>query len=139
MLKLPIFGEMEAKIEISPKKFLISGLQRIFLLEKNKLTSSICTVIIKTVLIKYFSKQWFLMLPGSTNSSPSNLDGLPYSRVRWYPNCFHQNDHKGCKIDYLDAPRPFPLAFWNDRVKWYKSDNYFWNYKCIAFQIDKSI
>ena len=30
--------------------------------------------------------------------SPSDFDGLPYPRVRWYPhNFFHENYRKGCQ------------------------------------------
>ena len=35
--------------------------------------------------------------------SPSDFDGLPYPRVRWFPKLFHQNESKGGKRDYLDA------------------------------------
>ena len=43
---------------------------------------------------------------------PSDFDGLPYSRVRGYPQiCFHQNEHNGCKRDYLDARGRFVLRF----------------------------
>ena len=36
--------------------------------------------------------------------SPSDFDGLPDPRVRWYLHFFFiQNDHKGCKRDYFDA------------------------------------
>ena len=34
--------------------------------------------------------------------SPSDFDGLPYPRVRWYSHFFfHENNRKGCKRDYL--------------------------------------
>ena len=48
-----------------------------------------------------FSKNW----KGCINPlSPSDFDGLPYPRVRWYPQFFfHENDRKGCKRDYLNA------------------------------------
>ena len=34
---------------------------------------------------------------------PSDFDGLPYPRVRWYHQLFYQNDSEGCNRDYLDA------------------------------------
>ena len=39
----------------------------------------------------------------ASTPSPSDFDGLPYPRVRWYPHFFHENDRKGCKRDYLYA------------------------------------
>ena len=38
----------------------------------------------------------------TTPPSPSDFDGLPYPRVRWYPQFFfHENYRKRCKRDYL--------------------------------------
>ena len=43
--------------------------------------------------------------------SSSDFDGLPYPRVRWYFHFFHENDHKGCKRDYLYALGNFLWRF----------------------------
>ena len=47
-----------------------------------------------------FSLNWKRLHP---LPSSSDLDGLPYPRVRWYPLFFRENDRKGCKRDYLYA------------------------------------
>ena len=39
----------------------------------------------------------------ASTPSPSDFDGLPYPRVRWYPQFFHEDDRKGCKRDYQYA------------------------------------
>ena len=48
----------------------------------------------------------------TTPPLPSNFDGSPYPHLRGVPpGFFHQNDHKGCKRDVLDARGHFLLHF----------------------------
>ena len=48
----------------------------------------------------------------ASTPQPSDLDGLPHPRVRWYPQfVFHENDRKGCKKDYLYALDNFFYRF----------------------------
>ena len=46
---------------------------------------------------------------------PTIFDGLPYSPPphprRGYPDFFHQNDRKGCTLDYLDGLGHFLFGF----------------------------
>ena len=70
---------------------------------------SIMVFLTHSVRFKTIPWRYFLKIVISENAglhkppSHSDFDGLPYPRVRWYPNFFHQNDRKGCKWDYLDA------------------------------------
>ena len=67
-----------------------------------------CSVSFSIMVCRYFFKMANLCFLKNENAastpSPSDFDGLPYPRVRWYPQFFfHENDRKGCKRDYLNA------------------------------------
>ena len=64
----------------------------VFCLYKRKMVIPTCSVSFSIIICRYFSK-WrinvFLKLKRLHQlPSPSDLDGLPYSRVRWYPQFF---------------------------------------------------
>ena len=75
---------------------------------KRKMVIPTYSVSFSIIVCKYFSK-WrinvFLKLKSlhQPPPAPSDFDGLPYPRVRWYPQFFfHENDCKGCKkITYM--------------------------------------
>ena len=80
------------KFEISLYKFWISGFHRVFCLYKRKMVIPTCPVSFSIIVCRYFSK-WrtnvFLKLKRSQQPpSLSVFDGLPYPRVRWYPQFF---------------------------------------------------
>ena len=55
----------------------------------------------------------------------SYFDGLPYPRVRWYPNFFSiKMDREGCRIDYLHGLGHFLFWFGDDRKKIGQGGNY---------------
>ena len=97
-LKLAIFCENRRKLKKKSKfRYKISGISPVFLfvcffLYKRKMIISTCSVIFSIIVCRYFSK-WrinvFLKLKRwQQPPSPCDFDGLPYPRVRWYPQFF---------------------------------------------------
>ena len=75
---------------------------------KRKMVIPTCSVSFSIIACRYFSKWWinvFLKLKRlHPPPSPSDIDSLPYPRVRWLPPIFfHENGLKGCKRDNLYA------------------------------------
>ena len=100
-------GEKPKKSKFRYKSSEYQNFTRVFCLYKRKMVIPTCSVSFSIIVCRYFSK-WqinvFLKLKRLQQPpSPSDFDGLPYPRVRWYPQFFffHENDRKGCKRDYL--------------------------------------
>ena len=70
------------------------------------MTFLIYTVSFKTIQSILFSKWQLLIFSGGIHPLPTNtpLKGVP-------PICFHQNDRKGCTLDYLDGLGHFLFGF----------------------------
>ena len=78
-----------------------------FCLYKRKVVIPTCSVSFSIIVCRYFSKWWIKMSKNWKRLHPPPtlwLWQLTLPRVRWNPQFFfHENDHKGCKRDYLYA------------------------------------
>ena len=85
---------------MSLKKFYISEFHRVFGLQEKEMIFLICTISFKTIQSFFFKMATFNFLrwqpppyPQSLTVNLTSLKGVP----RFF---FHQNDRKGCTLDY---------------------------------------
>ena len=120
-LKIADFQWKKAKIENVAKKVLIDikilpGFLAFDLKEK-EMTFLIYTVSFKTIQSIFFFTKWRLLIfLGEHHHPPSphsaSLTTCLNPTWRGTPDfCFHQNDRKGCSLDYLDALGHFIFGF----------------------------
>ena len=69
-----------------------------------------CSVSLRSISCRYFSKWWLKIFSGVNPPYPRTLTAYP-TPVLVPPEFFHQNDWKECKPDYLDAWGHYVLHF----------------------------
>ena len=74
------------------------------------MTFLIYTVSFNTIQSINFSKWQLLIFSGGNPPVPAIFDSLPYP-LKGTPDFFHQNDRKGCTLNYLDGLGHFLFDF----------------------------